>query len=115
MPLMIFLLSGCIDLGRVGIHPELKTIYFKSHTNAVANCLYSAALKQELLLIKDDPLPGNTSRFNLQDEHYDNVAYVDISPSGENQSSVDFFYAPHAPDVHNAIVSMIAQCERELR
>lgn len=112
--LMFVTLCGCVDLGKIGIHPELKTIYFDASNKAVEDCLYESALNQRMLMMKDDPLPGGTARFNLQDANYDNVAYLDISTFDAKQTSVDFFYARHAPDVHKAIISMISQCKREL-
>lgn len=108
------MLCGCVDPGRVGIHPELKTAYFAGQKPAVENCLYSAALSQKLSLMKDDPLPGGTQRYNLQDANYEDVAWVDVSSFGKKQTSVDFYYAPHAPDVQRAILSMISSCQNDL-
>lgn len=112
--IMALVLSGCVDLGRIGIHPELKTTYFNGHKKAVENCLYSAALVQRLSLMTDAPLPGGTDRYDVQDANYEDVAWVDISPFGNNQTSVSFYYAPNAPDVHKAVLSMISQCENEM-
>ena len=111
---MAVMLCGCVDLGRVGIHPELKTVYFDGQKQIVENCLYSAALSQTLSLTKDDPLPGGTDRYDLQDANYENVAWVDVSPFGKKQTSVDFYYAPNAPDVHKSILSMISTCQNHL-
>ncbi|EPZ6101364.1 hypothetical protein ACX6VJ_001448 [Klebsiella variicola] len=108
--LIILTLSGCVDLGRVGMHPDLKTAYFNGHQNAVENCLYDAALNQKLSLMKDDPLPGGTKRYNLQDANYEDVAWVEVSKSGD-QTSVDFYYAP---DVRSSIFAMIDQCQKSL-
>ena len=109
--IMAVMLCGCVDLGRVGLHPELKTAYFDGQKHIVESCLYSAALSQKLSLMKDDTLPGGTERYDLQDANYENVAWVDITPSGEKQTSAYFFYAPHDPDVHKSILSMIAKCQ----
>lgn len=111
----LFTLCSCVDLGRVGIHPELKTLYFDENQSAVADCLFSSALKQKLDLIPDDAaLSEEVNRFSLRSKK-DNadVAWVDLSSStGAKQTSVNFYYAPHAPDVHRAIVSMISQCQK---
>lgn len=112
--ILAIMLCGCVDLGRVGIHPELKTVYFKGQKHSVENCLYSAALSQKLSLMRGDPLPGGTDRYDLQDANYEDVAWVDISSFGRKQTSVNFYYAPNAPDVHKAISSMIAICQKEL-
>jgi hypothetical protein len=85
--IMAVMLCGCVDLGRVGLHPELKTAYFDGQKHIVESCLYSAALSQKLSLMKDDSLPGGTERYDLQDANYENVAWVDITPSGEKQTS----------------------------
>ncbi|EPY7113996.1 hypothetical protein ACXEHT_004881 [Klebsiella variicola] len=112
--IMRLVLSGCMDLGRIGSYPELKTTYFNGHKNALENCLYSAALAQHLSMMTDAPLPGGTDRYILQNAEYEDVAWVDISPFGNNQTSVSFYYAPNAPDVHKAILSMISQCKLEM-
>lgn len=114
MIMIVLITSGCVDLGRIGIHPELKTVYFNGHKNALEDCLYSAALTHHLSMLTDDPLPGGTDRYNLQDADYEDVAWVDISPFGNNQTSVSFYYAPNAPDVNKAILFMISQCEHEM-
>lgn len=112
--IMGLVLSGCMDLGRIGIHPELKTTYFNGHKNAFENCLYSAALAQHLSMMTDAPIPGGIDRYILKDANYEDVAWVEISLLGNNQTSVSFYYAPNAPDVHKAILYMISQCEHEM-
>lgn len=111
---MIFASSGCVDLGGIGMHPELETAYFDSNQEKVADCLYSAALSQHLSLMKDDPLPDGSQRYNLQDANYEDVAWVDFSTFDSKKTSVNFFYAPHAPDVTSAINAMITQCKNSL-
>lgn len=108
------LLFGCVDLGQIGIHPELQTVYFDGDVHTVANCLYYAALAQRLILTEGDPLPDGTQRFGLQDVNNAGVAWLDVSPSSHKQSSVEFFYAPHAPDIHKDISAIIYQCKKDL-
>ena len=110
LALIILTLSGCVALGHVGMHPDLKTAYFNGQRNAVENCLYDAALNQKLSLTKDDPMPGGTKRYNLQDVNYEDVAWVEVSKSGD-QTSVYFYYAP---DVRSSIFAMIEQCQKSL-
>jgi hypothetical protein len=81
----------------VDLHPELKTAYFDGQKHIVESCLHSAALSQKLSLMKDDSLPGGTERYDLQDANYENVAWVDITPSGEKQTSAYFFTHPMIP------------------
>ncbi|KAB8306255.1 hypothetical protein EH228_18390 [Erwinia endophytica] len=113
LPLALFIttLCGCVDLGRVGLHPDTKTVYFDGHPYQIANCLDTAALRQHLSLMPDDPLPGGTKRYKLQDKNDQDVAWIDVAAFNDQQTNVDFFYAPHAPDVSAAIVAMISQCK----
>nr|WP_032741623.1 hypothetical protein [Klebsiella variicola] len=114
MSMTAFLMCGCVDLGRVGMHPEVEASYFEGHKYAVETCLYSASLKQHFTMVTDDPLPGGIDRFNIQDKNNEDVAWLDVSRSGNKQTSVNFYYAPHAPDVHNAIMSMINECKNSI-
>ncbi|WP_229518692.1 hypothetical protein [Pantoea agglomerans] len=41
--LSISLLGGCVDMGRVGLHPTTKTAYFDGHPFQVESCLNVAA------------------------------------------------------------------------
>ncbi|AVF37629.1 hypothetical protein [Rahnella sikkimica] len=113
LPVLIILTSsGCVDLGRVGMHPELKTAYFDGRQHEVINCLYSAALNQHLSLMRGDPYPDGSERYNLQDANFEDVAWIDVSTFSNKQTSVNFFYAPHAPDVTAAISAMVSQCKK---
>ncbi|MGE9552949.1 hypothetical protein ACQPT2_17450 [Erwinia amylovora] len=114
MALMALSLCGCIDLGRVGMHPELKTVYFNGHQHAVQDCLYSAALQQGFSLLSDDKMLAGIDRYNLEDKNHEVAAWVDISPFGKEQTNADFFYASDAPDVKSAVFAIIAQCENSL-
>jgi len=111
---MVFASCGCVDLGRIGMHPELKTAYFDGNQHKVATCLYSAAISQHLFFMEDDPFPDGSQRYNLQDANYVDVAWVNFSTFNSKQTSVDFFYAPHAPDVTSAINAMISECKNSL-
>jgi len=110
--LLTFLLSGCIDPVPGGLHPEVKVAYFKGSKQAVENCLYDSANSQHLSLIPDDPLPGGSDRFHLQNSRLENVASLDVSDFGVNQTSVDFFYAPHIPELYAAVSAIIAHCKK---
>ncbi|HFQ9142167.1 TPA: hypothetical protein ACHTOV_004692 [Enterobacter cancerogenus] len=109
--LMVLVLCSCVDVGRVGIHPELKTTYLDASKTSVEACLYSAALQQHLSLSVDSPLPQGTDRYSLQDKDNQVVAWMEIGTFGHDQTSVDFYYAPHAPDIHKAITAMTGQCK----
>ena len=62
----LFLLSGCVDLGDVGIHPEEETYYVNQGKNQVIDCLNNAASKANLSLEYDDTLPENIDKYNLR-------------------------------------------------
>lgn len=111
---MALTLCGCVDLGRVSLHPETKTVYIDGHKNSVENCLSAAARGQKLYLEKDDPLHGGINRFYLKDTNDENVAWVETARFSHRQTSVDFYYAPHVPEIVGTINTMIAQCQNAL-
>lgn len=112
--IVICMLSGCVDLGRVGLHPEGKSEYFVGERSEVENCIESSATRLNLSIMLDDTLPGGTKRYNLRDTNDELIAWIEISDFNSGQTDVDFFYAPHAPDVKNAISRMIQQCKHSL-
>lgn len=109
--LLALALCGCVDLGRVGMHPELKSVYFDGYKGETERCLYSAALQQHFSLEYSDTLSGGMGRYNLTNHNDELVAWVDISPPNRKQTNVDFYYARNAPDVKSAVFAMIAQCK----
>jgi len=114
LSILAFALCGCVDLGLVGIHPELKTVYFDGNKHDVESCFQYAVFKQKMSLTVDDPLPGGTERYNLKDTNYNDVAWIDITDSGKFQTAVNFYYAPHSPDIHQVISGMISLCQKRL-
>lgn len=110
----IFALCGCVDTGRVGMHPEMETAYIDGHPAKVEKCLSGAALAQRYTLVKDDPLPDGSKRFNLEDTNSEVVAWVESSAFNDQQTMVQFYYAPNAPEVQSAISTMISQCKNVL-
>lgn len=114
MSISALVVCGCVDLGRVGIHPKVKVEYFEGHKSAVENCLYSASLKQHFTMVTDSPLAGKIDRFNLQDKNNEDVAWLDVSRSGQKQTSINFYYSPHDQVIHNSIVSIVNSCKNSL-
>lgn len=114
LSILVLTLCGCVDLGRIGMHPELKTTYFNGNKHEVEICLEYSAFKQKMSLTADDPLPGGTERYNLMDASYNDVAWIDITDSGSHQTAVSFYYAPHSPDIHKTISGMISRCQKHL-
>lgn len=113
LTMTIFVLTGCIDLGRVGMLPELKTAYFEGNPYTVTDCMNSAALEQHLSLNRDESSSDGTKRYNLQDANYEDVAWLEFNKFSHKQTSVLFYYAHHSPDVAKAITAMISQCKKE--
>jgi len=109
--LSIALLSGCVNIGRVGLHPDTKTAYFKGRSYQVESCLVSAALAQNLMLEQDDPLPDGTKRFNLEQPDDTVIAWVEIARFNHHQTSATFYYDAHAPDITAAVSAMITACK----
>ncbi len=108
---IIFALSGCIDFDQIKTHSKLTTAYINGTQQEVTNCLYSTALKQHLSLIRDEPYSDGSERYNLQDDNYKNVAWVDLSKFGKKQTSVYFY---HIPEVTDAISYMVSKCNKSL-
>lgn len=106
----LFLLSGCVDLGDVGIHPEEETYYINQGKNQVFDCLHYAASKANLSLEYDDTLPENIDKYNLMNTENTTVAWVEISNFNDRQTSVEFYYAPHAPDIHRSVTIIAERC-----
>lgn len=115
LTMIVFTLCGCVGMEGVSGQAELKTAYFDGQVYAVESCLYSSAIKQNLSLVVDSPLPRGNHRFNLQDKNGENVAWLDVSNSGNQQTSVYIYYAPHAPNIKNAVASIISDCQNSLR
>lgn len=110
LSIFAFTLSGCVDVGLVGIHPELRTTYVNGYKDDVESCLYSAAITQKMSLVADEPLPNETSRYDLQNSDDENVAWVDVSQLNNRQTEVSFYYAPHTPDIHKAVMAILSEC-----
>ncbi len=60
------------------------------------DCLHYAASKANLSLEYDDTLPENIDKYNLMNTENTTVAWVEISNFNGRQTSVEFYYAPHA-------------------
>lgn len=108
--LFIFFVAGCVDLGKVGLHPELNVVYINGQPSEVADCLYSAAISQGLYLARDDRLSDGTARYTLQDSQYESVANVELSRFSQDQTSVYFYRAKEAA-TGSAIAKMTEQCK----
>ncbi|MBK5017449.1 hypothetical protein IBT54_004428 [Pantoea sp. S62] len=111
--LSLVLLGGCVDMGRVGLHPDTKTAYFDGHPYQVESCLTVAAQDRRLYLEQDDPLPNGEKRFNLVQDN-ETVAWVEIAKFSHHQTSATFYYDPKAPDISASVSAMIAACKTSL-
>lgn len=108
--LSISLLGGCVDMGRLGLHPTTKTAYFDGHPFQVESCLSVAAQDQRLYLEQDEPLPDGTRRYNLEQDD-ETVAWVEIAKFSHHQTSATFYYDPKASDISTEVSGMIARCK----
>lgn len=105
-------LSGCVDLGNIGTHPEVASFYINHPKNQVADCLIYASFREHLSLEFDDIFPDGSERYNLQDSNSTDVAWVEVSKFSGKQTSVEFYYAPHDPGLHKSILSIVDQCKK---
>lgn len=110
--LSLSLLGGCVDMGRVGLHPDTKTAYFNGHPYQVESCLTEAAQDRRLYLEQDDPLPNGGKRFNLWQDN-ETVAWVEIAKFSHHQTAATFYYNPKDSDISTAVLAMIAQCKTQ--
>ncbi|WP_419963827.1 hypothetical protein [Pantoea vagans] len=108
--LSVILLSGCVGMGRVGLHPETKTAYFDGHPYQVESCLTEEAQNQRAYLEQDDSLPDGTKRYNLEKDN-ETVAWIEIARFSHHQTSATFYYDPKAPDISALISAMITNCK----
>lgn len=103
-------LSGCVDVGQVTLHPETTTGYFSGHRYRVEQCLEGVAASQRHLLQPDDPLPDGSHRFNLLNAQSEVVAWVEVGHFSAGQTSAQFYYGPNHPETKATISTMIARC-----
>lgn len=108
--MFIFLLCGCVDLGRVGANPDLKVAYMKGNPHRVAECLYSGAFSQHLRMERDGHLSDGSGRYNLLDSRNEKIADIDISRSSHDETSVYFFQGRDA-DIRAAVTEMTERCK----
>lgn len=105
-------LSGCVDLGKIGTHPEVASFYINHSKSQVADCLIYASFREHLSLEFDYTLPDGSERYNLQDSDSNDVAWVEVGKFSRKQTSVEFYYAPHEPGLHKSILSIVEQCKK---
>lgn len=108
---LMFLLCGCVDMGRVGLHPDVKTASIEGRKAAVEDCLLYEARKQNFVVEEDSPLSNDTDRFNLEDSSNTLVGWIEVSSSGKHTTDVDVFYAPNAPEVKKAVTTILSHCK----
>lgn len=111
------LLAGCVDMGKVGMHPQLKEYWFSANTDTTYRCLDSEATLNGLRLEEGDPFPSGSRRFELYDKADVMVAHLDISPFGQpadKQTNVDLFYGRNDPQSERQLMTMMARCQKEL-
>jgi hypothetical protein len=111
------LLAGCVDLGKVSLHPQLKQFWFSANMDSTYRCLDGEAMINGLRLEEDDPLPGGSRRFNLEDRDSLVVAWLDMTPFGQSthkQTSVDLFYGHNDPQTEQQLMAMMTQCKKTL-
>lgn len=114
---LLGLLAGCVDLGKVGLHPQLKQFWLSANMDRTYRCLDDEAMLNGLRLKEDDPLPGGSRRFNLEDRDGIVVAWLDMTPfgqSGGKQTSVDLFYGRNNPHTEQQLMTIMTQCEKTL-
>lgn len=107
------LLTGCVDMGRVGFYPKLKEAFTSASVERTWQCLDAQATVNQLRLEEDDPLPGGSRRFNLLNQNDEVVAWLDISAFNE-QSNIDMFYGKDDKPIESKLMAMVEQCQREL-
>ena len=52
----------------------------------------------------------NIDKYNLMNTENTTVAWVEISNFNGRQTSVEFYYAPHAPDIHRSVTTIAERC-----
>ncbi|EQA1624823.1 hypothetical protein V5K00_RS22215 [Enterobacter asburiae] len=104
-------LSGCVNLGKIGTHPDVASFYINHTKSQVADCLIYASSKEHLFLEFDEFLPDGSEKYNLQDKDSTDVAWVEVSRFSGKQSIVEVYYAPHDLKLHESILAIANQCK----
>ena len=103
-------LCGCVDVGQVSLHPQTTTGYFSAQRGEVESCLENEALRQQHQLQRDDPLPGGADRFNLLNPQSEVVAWIEVAPFSNRETSAQFYYAPDKPETKSVVAALISRC-----
>lgn len=107
------LLTGCVDMGRVGFFPKLKEAFISASVERTWRCLDAQATANQLRLEEGDPLPGGSRRFNLLNQNDEVVAWLDISAFNK-RSDIDMFYGKNDKPTESQLMTMVEHCQREL-
>ncbi|WP_263070983.1 hypothetical protein [Enterobacter huaxiensis] len=107
------LLTGCVDMGRVGFSPKLKEAFISASVQRTWRCLDAQATANQLRLEEGDPLPGGSRRFNLLNQNDEVVAWLDISAVNK-RSDIDMFYGKDDKPTESQLMAIVEQCQREL-
>ena len=105
------LLAGCVDLGNVGLHPQLKEFRFSRSMNQLYRCLDHEAMHNDLRLEEDGSLSTSSRRFNVLDKDGVVVAWLDMR-SSDRQTDVDLFYGRNDRHTEGHLMMMMAQCQK---
>lgn len=106
-------LTGCVDLGSVGLHPSVKTAYFSGEIWQVEHCLDSEAYRHNLFMEEDEPYSNGNKRYNLS-EQGTLVAWLDIAHFSRHQSSVFAYYGQKETGIETKLSAMFDACKSEL-
>lgn len=107
------LLTGCVDMGKVGFSPKLKEVFISASVERTWQCLDAQAIANQLRLEEGDPQPGGSRRFNLLNQDGEVMAWLDISAFNK-QSDIDMFYGKDDKQTESQLMAMVKQCQREL-
>ncbi|CAI1126347.1 hypothetical protein [Serratia ficaria] len=106
------LLAGCVDLGKVGMNPDMKQASFYGNSEDAYRCLNDKLTRNNLMLEEDEALSSGGRRFNLSQRDVV-VAWLDLTQSG-HETSADFFYEKGNDKLSAALSAAITRCQKEL-
>lgn len=107
----LLVLTGCVDLGKVGSNPGMEEVDFSASLLRVSDCLSVSAFQHQLMLREDDPLPGGIRRFNLYNQQSTVVAWIDMIASGD-QTSVTYYFGKNDQPSQAALSAMMNRCQQ---
>jgi hypothetical protein len=106
------ILTGCVDLGSVGINPAVKMLYLeKAGYNDAYDCIKKESAHYDLQVEYQDTSQGNENYHLVNNST--SVSWFDIT-HGQSDESVNFYYGSNDKKTGRIIGEIIEKCKIEV-